>query len=255
MAQVAPGEWNSARAQALVALAIGRRTQQIGDTGLVGYKAMGHGYVTFLAEVGEGVLEAAKVIKVDELMSEIYWHAPNQSKQRIIGLRDTLLLPADIQYYRDRFGIFQNNLPDLIRTGDGQDIRDVPHPLSRGAAALYDYAVVVDSLVIHTPGNDIHVIQVAVRPKDDQKPRVIREPLHRSQWRPGGAHGVPASRTQPFSMLGWRKSTSCSENRLVADRYWLPSSQRIEVRRSGTWLDFPVKRESFASTGTWGTTH
>jgi hypothetical protein len=31
------------------------------------------------------------------------------------------------------------------------------------------------------------------------------------------------------------------ENRLVAGQYWLPSRQTIEIRRTGTYLDFPVR--------------
>jgi hypothetical protein len=31
------------------------------------------------------------------------------------------------------------------------------------------------------------------------------------------------------------------ENRLIAGQYWLPSRQTIEIRRTGTYLDFPVR--------------
>ena len=31
------------------------------------------------------------------------------------------------------------------------------------------------------------------------------------------------------------------ENRLVGTRFWLPSRQEIEIRRTGTWLDYPVR--------------
>lgn len=231
--------WNSAEALVLVERATQRRAQQFTDTGLVAYKAAGHGYVTFLVQVGQGFLEEGKVIKVDELMSEIYWHAPNQSKQRIIGLRDTLLLPADIQYYRDRFGIYQNNLPNLIRTGDGQDIRDVPHPLSVAGLPLYDFAI-ADSLVIHTPGNDIHVVQVIVRPKDDRTPRVIGSLF----IDPNGGQVVRMEFSfthAAFLDHRLEEVTVVLENRLVAGRYWLPSHQEIEVRRTGTLLDFPLR--------------
>jgi hypothetical protein len=237
--QASGSEWNSSQALALVSLATRRRAEQFSDTGLVDYKAIGHGYVTFLAQIGAGFLEEGRVIKVDELMSEIYWHAPNQSKQRIIGLRDTLLLPADIQYYRDRFGIYQNNLPDLIRTGDGQDIRDVPHPLSPAGLPLYDFQI-ADSLVIHTPGHDIHVVEVTVRPKDDRKPRVIGMLF----IDPDGGQVVRMEFTFTHAAFLDNRLDAVDvvlENRLVADRYWLPSHQEIKVQRSGTRLDFPVR--------------
>jgi hypothetical protein len=59
-------------------------------TGLVDYRADARGYVTFLAALGAGFRDA-EVVKTDELAVEVYWHAPNLSKQRIIGRRDTLL--------------------------------------------------------------------------------------------------------------------------------------------------------------------
>jgi hypothetical protein len=31
------------------------------------------------------------------------------------------------------------------------------------------------------------------------------------------------------------------ENRLVGGRFWLPSQQKIEIRRMGTWLDYPIR--------------
>ncbi|HTR76473.1 MAG TPA: hypothetical protein VMH39_00110, partial [Gemmatimonadaceae bacterium] len=237
--QVQVQRWNSPGTLALVQLATHRRAQQLADTGLVDYQALAHGYVTFLAQVGVGFLEVPKIIKSDELMAEIYWHAPNQSKQRIIGHRDTLLLPADIQYYRDRFGIFQNNLPDLIRTGDGQDIRDVPHPLSPAGLLLYDYAV-TDSLIIRTVERDIHVVEVTVRPKDDTKPRVIGalyiDPLEGQVVRMALTFTHAAFLDRRLDDV-----TVVLENRLVAGRFWLPSHQEIDVTRTGTWLDFPVR--------------
>ena len=67
-----------------------RRAQQLADTALRDYHATAHGYLTFLAQVGEGFPDPPKVVKADELALEVYWRAPNLSKQRIVGRRDTL---------------------------------------------------------------------------------------------------------------------------------------------------------------------
>ncbi|HEX6600323.1 MAG TPA: hypothetical protein VF034_13450, partial [Gemmatimonadaceae bacterium] len=75
-------QWNDARTRELVERATARRVQQLADTGLRDYKAVAHGYVTFLAQVGEGLAEPPKVVKADELVNEVYWLAPNLSKQR-----------------------------------------------------------------------------------------------------------------------------------------------------------------------------
>ncbi len=127
-------QWNDARTMGLVDIAIARRAAQLADTGLVNFHATAHGSLTFLAQLGEGFPDPPKVVRTDELAVEVYWRAPNQSKQRIVGRRDTLLAPTDIEYHRDHLAIVQNNFPSIIRLGDGDEVRDVPHPHSRRTA-------------------------------------------------------------------------------------------------------------------------
>src|SRR3954466_7489765 len=158
-------EWNDPRSRTLVERATARRAQQLADTGLKDYKAVAHGYVTFLAQLGEGMTEPPKVVKADELVNEIYWLSPNLSKQRELGRRDTLLLPTDIAYHRDHLGIVQNNFPAIIRLGDGDEVLDVPHPLSTQGLLAYDFAI-TDSLPLILPGRTIVLYEVKVRPKD-----------------------------------------------------------------------------------------
>src|SRR3954452_24040253 len=78
-------QWNDSRTLALVQRATARRAQQLADTGLRDYKAVAHGYVTFLAQVGEGLAEPPKVVKADELVNQVYWLPPQMSKQLILG--------------------------------------------------------------------------------------------------------------------------------------------------------------------------
>ncbi|MEO7823526.1 MAG: hypothetical protein ABIS15_07955, partial [Gemmatimonadaceae bacterium] len=115
--------WNDPRTRSLVERATERRASQLADTALVDYKASAHGYLTFLAQFGEGFTEPPKIVKADELGLEVYWRAPDLSKQRIMGRRDTLLLPTDINYHRDHLGIVQNNFKSIIRLGDGDEVR------------------------------------------------------------------------------------------------------------------------------------
>ncbi len=122
--------WDDSTTRHLVERATERRARQLADSGLADYTAQAHGYLTFLGQVGDSFLLPPKVIKADELMLEVYWRAPNFSKQWIVGRRDTLLLPTDINYHRDHLGIVQNNFPDIIRLGEGDEVQDVAHPLS-----------------------------------------------------------------------------------------------------------------------------
>jgi hypothetical protein len=232
-------QWNDQRSRTLVERATARRMQQLADTGLRDYKAVAHGYVTFLAQVGEGLTEPPKVVKADELVNEVYWLAPNLSKQRILGRRDTLLLPTDIAYHRDHLGIVQNNFPAIIRLGDGDEVRDVPHPLSMAGLASYDFAI-TDSLPLNLPGRTIVLYEMKVRPKNDRQPRII------------GAMYIDRDDAQVVRMaFNFTRSAFLDtaledlfviiENSLVNGRFWLPRQQQIEIRRGGTWLDYPIR--------------
>src|SRR5215212_4836581 len=232
-------QWNDQRSRTLVERATARRAQQLADTGLRDYKAVAHGYVTFLAQVGEGLTEPPKVVKADELVNEVYWLAPNLSKQRILGRRDTLLLPTDINYHRDHLGIVQNNFPAIIRLGDGDEVRDVPHPLSAQGLEAYDFAI-SDSLPLNLPGRTIVLYEVKVRPRDDRQPRIIgavfidRDDAHvvRMAFNFTRAAFLDKALEDLFVVI---------ENSLVGGRFWLPRRQEIEIRRGGTWLESPIR--------------
>src|SRR6185503_15597098 len=190
-------------------------------------------------QFGREYFTPPKLLKADELELEVYWHAPNLSKQRIIGRRDTLLLPTDIRYHTDHLGIVQNNFPSVIRIGDGDEVADVPHPLSAAGLADYDFAM-GDSLRIGFAGRTIRVLEVKVRPRDDKQPRVV------------GAVYIDPSEGQVVRMAfnftraafldkSLEDLSIVLENGLVGGKYWLPSHQEIEIRRSGTWMDTPVR--------------
>ncbi|NUQ21272.1 MAG: hypothetical protein HOQ09_09965 [Gemmatimonadaceae bacterium] len=231
--------WNDERTLALVRQATERRARELADSGLADYHAQAHGYLTFLAQIGEGFREPPRIVKADELALEVYWRAPDLSKQRIMGQRDTLLLPTDIAYHRDHLGIVQNNFPDIIRIGEGDEVLDVPHPLSAAGLRDYDFSV-GDSLRISYPGRTITVDIVRVRPKVDTLPRLV------------GAVFVERETAQvvrmafSFTRAALRDKalediSVVLESSLVEGRFWLPSRQEVEIRRTGTWMEYPVR--------------
>jgi len=237
--RAAAQRWNDERALTLVGQATQRRAQQLADSGLVDYQATAHGYLTFLAQLGEGFRDPPQVVKADELALQVYWRTPNLSKQIIVGRRDTTLLPTDIQYHRDHLGIVQNNFPAIIRLGDGDEVQDVPHPLSASGLREYDFAL-SDSLRISIPGRVISVYEVKVRPRNDHLPRVI------------GALYLDRDNAQVVRMaFSFTRAAFLDkqledlfivlENGLVGTRFWLPRRQEIEIRRTATWLDYPVR--------------
>ena len=236
---VAAQAWDDARARALVELATARRAQQLADTGLADYKASAHGYLTFLAQVGEGFTEPPKIVKADELALEVYWLAPNLSKQRIVGRRDTLLLPTDITYHRDHLGIVQNNFPSIIRLGEGDEVRDVPHPLSTEGLRDYQFAI-TDSLRISLLDRTIDVYEVRVRPVDDRQPRAIGAVFLERESAQVVRMAFSFTRAA-YLDANLEDVSIVLENGLIDGRFWLPRQQEIEIRRTGKWLDFPAR--------------
>ena len=224
---------------ALVDLAIARRAAQLADTGLTDFRANAHGYLTFLAQLGEGFPDPPKVVRTDELALEVYWRSPNLSKQRIIGRRDTVLVPTDINYHRDHLGIVQNNFPGIIRLGDGDEVRDVPHPLSLIGRDAYEFAI-SDSLLMRTNDRAFDVMMVKVRPRDDRQPRAVGAVyLDR-------ANGSVVRMTFSFTRVALKDPqledvNIILENGLVDGRFWLPRRQEIEITRTSTWMDFPAR--------------
>src|SRR3954452_5828246 len=148
----------------LVRRAVDRRVAVQADSSLTSYRARAHGFLFFLAQVGEGLTQPPRLVKADQLEVEVYWQAPNHSKQVILGWRDGAFLPTDINYHRDHLGIVTNNFGNIIRIGEGDEVRDVAHPLSPAGLAAYDYAL-GDSLAIRTAAGLTVVREVQVRPR------------------------------------------------------------------------------------------
>lgn len=231
--------WNSSQTLALIQRAVDRRLKVQADSALTGYRARAHGFLFFLAQVGEGLTEPPRLVKADELDVEVYWQAPNRSKQIILGWRDGRFLPTDINYHRDHLGIVTNNFGNVIRIGEGDEVRDVIHPLSPMGLAAYDYAL-TDSAAIRSATGQVKVYQIQVRPRSFSRPLVV-----------GTLYLDVASAElvrfrfsfTPVSYLD-RQLEDISvvlENALYENRFWLPHRQEIEIRRRATWLDFPAR--------------
>src|SRR5882672_7557344 len=154
--------WNSPEALALAERARDRRLVDRPDTGLAGYRAEARGFVLFLARLGD---EPPRLVKADQLAVEVYWRSPGQSKQIIRAWRDGRWLPTDIHYHRDHLGIVTNDFGPRIVIGEGDEVRDVPHPLSPKGRELYDFAL-GEAVTLQTEQNRVTVRALQVRPRD-----------------------------------------------------------------------------------------
>jgi len=102
---------------------------------------------------------------------EVYWRAPNLSKQLVVGHRDTLLLPATSATTAIVTGSSRTT-SRFDPPGRRNDVRGVPHPLAPHGPEDYDYRV-SDSLRITIPGRVVEVYAIQVRPKDPEAPRIV----------------------------------------------------------------------------------
>ncbi|HET7600334.1 MAG TPA: hypothetical protein VFK09_08570, partial [Gemmatimonadales bacterium] len=238
-ARAAAQAWNTPDALALVERGIERREEAQADSALRSYHTSAHGFVFFLAQIGERLSGPPRLIKADELKVEVYWQAPDRSKQIIRAWRDGRYLPTGISYHRDHLGIVTNNFGDLIRIGEGDEVRDAVHPLSPAGRDAYDFAL-GDSLAIRGPRGEVRVREMLVRPRSFDRPLVV------------GTLYLDAATAE---LVRFRFSFTAPayidrqlegidvvlENSLQEGRFWLPYRQEIEIRRRAAWLDFPVR--------------
>jgi hypothetical protein len=232
--------WNDSATLALVNRADALRRAQFADSTLRSYRATARGTLAFLGQVGDLVVGPPRVVQATQVATEVYWRAPNEARQVVVGVRDTSVLPNDNQFYRDRFGIVVNNFPDVIRLGEGRDVADVPHPLSPAGLAAYDFAA-GDTLGIRLGGGaPVRVAEVRVRPRDPSAPRIVGSlfvDLATARLVRLAFTFTRAAYLDPRN----EDVSIVLENALVEGRFWLPRRQEVEVRRAGTFLDFPAR--------------
>lgn len=232
-------QWNTPEVLALVSRGVERRQTAQADSSLQSYRTVAHGFVFFLAQLGEGLTEPPRLVKADELQVEVYWQSPGRSKQNILGWRDGTWLPTDINYHRDHLGIVTNDFGGLIRIGEGDEVRDVPHPVSQAGMRQYDY-LLRDSLRLQTPQGTLTVHEIGVRPRDFRVPSVVGtiylEVATAALVRFRFSFTPAAYRDNQLEDI-----SIVLENSLWENRYWLPYRQEVELRRRTTWLDFPAR--------------
>lgn len=238
--QPARDGWDSERARALLQRAQEQRRKAVApDTGLLNYQADARGYVYFFLDrqdTGEHHL-----VKTDQIALEIFWQAPGQVKQRIVGWRDRMELPAHrLHYYLDRLTVVQDNYRNNIVIADGENVNNVLHPAAPGAESFYSYRL-ADSLVLRLPGapEPIRVFELQVRPRDMNQAAVIGSLF--IDPRQGDLVRMNFTFTPAAYVENRLDYINVSlENGLWEGRFWLPHEQRLEIRRQIPELDFPV---------------
>lgn len=237
-AQQPDAAWNTPRALDLVGRAQTRRSQALSDTGMVDYQADARGYVYFYLDRRD--IDERTLVKTDQVALQVFWKAPNQTKQIIVGLRDRKSLPTNIHYHLDHLAVVQDNFGDRIRIGDGDEVSDVLHPAAPGAAEFYDYRL-SDSLSIRVPGagEPVRVYRIDVRPKDLSQHALVGA-VYVDQ-RAGDIVRMEFTFTRSSYVDRELDYINISlENGLWKGRFWLPNRQQVEIRRQLPELGFPA---------------
>ncbi len=229
-------DWNDPRALELVAAARDVRQSSAVDSTLRSYRARAQGFVYFFLDRADE--EEHTLIKADQIALDVFWRSPDQTRQRIVGMRDEEVLPTNIRYHLDHLTVVQDDFQDLIRMGDGDEVGAVLHPAAPRSETVYDFRL-ADSLSLNYGGLDepVRVYEVQVRPKDTERPGFVGA-LYLD--RANGAivrmafTFTPASYVDPY--LAYIRISL--DNALWMGRHWLPYRQEVELRRELPQLDF-----------------
>lgn len=225
--------WNSTRVLSLLRYAQELRRATGVDSAFQSYQADARGYVYFFLD--RPVSGERTLVKTDQVALEVYWKAPRQTKQRLVGLRDEKQLPTNIKYHLDHLTVVQDDFGDRIRLGDGDEVESVVHPVAAGAERIYDFRL-IDSLTVSLldPTLDIRVYEVEVRPKNPELPGVIGSVFLQ---RGTGAIVRMNFTFTPASYMDKNLDyiRVSMDNSVWDQKYWLPHRQEVEIRR-----EFPV---------------
>ena len=137
----------------------------------------------------------------------------------------------------DHLTLVVDNYGDRIQVGEGDEIRNAPHPLARDALMHYEFRL-VDSLAMEVLGEWKRLYRLEVRPLDPLKPAVVGT---MDLERESSALTRLAVSFTPASYIDPRLVTVSIEleNGLVHGQYWLPTSQRVEIRRRMEFMELP----------------
>ena len=228
--------WNSSRVLRLVDGARRLRAETAVDSAFHSYKADARGYLYFFIDRPDS--DERTLVKADQVALEVYWKAPDMTRQRIVGLRDQKVLPTNIHYHLDHLTVVQDDFGDWIRMGDGDEVEQVLHPAGPQSQDIYDF-LLADSLTLRYGGggDEVRVYEVQVRPKAPEQPGFIgsmfvdrdRAAIVRMNFT-----FTPASYVDEY--LDYIRVSL--DNSLWDGRYWLPYRQEAEIRREMPNLDF-----------------
>lgn len=230
-------QWLPGTSIDLVRRAAAHRALRDADTALTSWSARAHGVVRFTTLSGEPPDQVERVLRADELRVDVYGEWPGRSKQVIVAWRDTSFLPNTLRYHRDHLGIVANDFGGTIRIGDGDEVRDVIHPLSDSGLVHYRFAL-GDTVFIASAAATVRVVAVSVRPADPAAPGVVGT-LYLDLDRAALVRFLFTFTPASYRDATVEDITVTLENALQSGARWLPWRQTIAIRRGNPILELP----------------
>ena len=229
--------WNQTEALEIIRRGQELRSQIAIDSLFRDYQAEATGHVYFFAD---GISQKDRIlIKADQVALDVFWSAPDNTKQIIVGQRDEKILPTNIQYHLDHLTVIQDDFGSSFYLGGGDEIAGVVHPLSLNATDTYDFQI-SDSISISLPSSeDIKVYQLKVRPKNLDNPGVTGI-LHLQDVTGAVVHMSLTFTPSSYIDESLDYIRILTDNSIWNGRHWLPYDQKIEIRRESTLLDLPI---------------
>ncbi|MCZ6477713.1 MAG: hypothetical protein O6851_05295 [Gemmatimonadetes bacterium] len=232
--RTARSEWNDERVLLIIQAAIEARRHAFSDSSLRNFEADAEGFIYLLTDI-EG---QERLIRADQVALRIAWQAPGNLTQTILGRRSDRRLPSRIRYHIDHLAVTIDNFGDVIRVGEGDEVRGVVHPVARAGTRFYEYRL-VDSTEIRFQGGRARIYEIEVRPTRFDRSGIIGTLyIDRDTWAVArmAFTFTPRSYVDP-RLTGLDVDIS---NALWEGRYWLPVLQIVDVRRESRWLSFPI---------------
>ncbi len=236
--------WDEPRVLRIIREAVIERHNAYSDSTLRAFDAYAEGHVDFLADFGD--FGGEQTVRTDRIALELEWARGQGSLQTLVGRRNVTWAPTRIHYHIDHLSLVMENFGSTIEVGEGEEVKDVLHPIADGAADYYQYRL-VDSMAVMVGPHTSQQYRIQVRPACQDDPGVV------GTLDLDYASLAIARMTTSFTPSTYVDPTVSSvslelTNGWVDRRWWLPVLQRVEVRRQLRWMDLPFSttiRSSF----------
>lgn len=236
--------WNGSRVLRIIREAAVERQNAYSDSTLSAFDAYAEGHVDFLADFGD--FGGEQIVRTDRIALQLEWTRDHGSLQTLVGRRNVAWAPTRIHYHIDHLSLVMENFGRTIEVGEGDEVKDVLHPIADGATDFYEYRL-VDSTAVMVGPHTSQVYRIQVRPACQDDPGVV------GTLDLDYASMAIARLTASFTPSAYLDPTVSSvslelTNGWVDRRWWLPVRQRVEIRRQLRWMDVPFNttiRSSF----------